>query len=417
MSNQDQPQDHSPSEEKNVNLPELSAQDRAVLDRVFGDDPEAFVVESDRDDAVLNLLNLLDSPVASELQRPSRINLIQILAARLESSTDLGNLQLSQEDQQALDQYINQGYEVDRVDPDLQSRAEKCARIGESIIGSTSVSSINTSSDLVSRTLSTIQAHIDQEEAAMDFSNSNQWALSGRWADLVSIAAMLLIVASIALPIMSGVRSNAQQGLCFDNMHAAANAFGLYAGSNRDMLPMATAGFGPTWMDVGSTPERSNSSNLFTLIRTHNANLEDLACPSNPNAAVGQADPDAWDWRSLQEVSYSYRIMPPGGMRATAAGQPVRVVLLADRSPVILRVASGRPIIPEENSPNHKGKGQHMLMLDGGTQWTTSPIINSQDNIWLPRPIEQVIHQVRSKLGIITGTELPDGPTDAFVGP
>ncbi|PCI11234.1 hypothetical protein COB72_01450 [bacterium] len=414
-------QDQSQGDELNANQPELSAQDRAVLDRIFGDEPEAFAVESERDDAVLNLLNLLDSPVASELQRPSRINLIQILAARLEASADLDSLQLSQEDQQALDQYINQGYEVGQVDPDLQSRAEKCAQLGNAITGSASSltehTSGNTSSDLVSRTLTTIQAHIDQEEAAMDFSNSNQWALSGRWADLVSIAAMLLIVASIALPIMSGVRSSAQQGLCFDNMHAAANAFGLYAGSNRDMLPMATAGFGPTWMDVGSTPERSNSSNLFTLIRTHNANLEDLACPSNPNAAVGDVDPDAWDWRSLQEVSYSYRIMPPGGMRATAAGQPVRVVLLADRSPVILRVVSGRPIIPEENSPNHNGKGQHMLMLDGGTQWTTSPIINSQDNIWLPRPIEQVIHQVRSKLGIITGSEQPDGPTDAFVGP
>lgn len=413
MSNQDQSPDQSQGDEHNGNLPELSAQDRKVLDRIFGDEPEAFVADSDRDDAVLNLLNLLDSPVASELQRPSRIDLIQILAARLESASGLEDTQLSKEDQQALDQYITHEYQVDRVDPDLQSRAAKCDDIGNAITTSSPASS----SDLVSRTLATIQAHIDQEESAMDFSNSNRWALSVRWSDLISVAAMLLIVASIALPMMTSMRANAQQTICFDNMHSAANAFGLYAGSNRDMLPMATAGFGPTWMDVGSTPERSNSSNLFTLIRTHNADLEDLACPSNPNAVVGDVDPDAWDWRSLQEISYSYRIMPPGGMRATAAGQPVRVVLLADRSPVILRVVKGQLIIPEENSPNHNGTGQHMLMLDGGTQWTTSPIINSQDNIWLPRPIEQGLHLLRTELGIITGSELPDGPTDAFVGP
>ena len=413
MPNQDQSPDQSLGDKHNGNLPELSAQDRNVLDRIFGDDPESFVADSDRDDAVLDLFNLLDSPVASELQRPSRIDLIQILAARLESASGLEDAQLSKEDQQALDQYITHEYQVDRVDPGLQTRATKCAQIGNAI----ATSSPSTSSDLVSRTMATIQSHIDQEESAMDFSNSNRWALSVRWSDLISVAAMLLIVASIALPMMTSMRANAQQTICFDNMHSTANAFGLYAGSNRDMLPMATAGFGPTWMDVGSTPERSNSSNLFTLIRTHNADLEDLACPSNPNAVVGDVDPDAWDWRSLQEISYSYRIMPPGGMRATAAGQPVRVVLLADRSPVILRVVNGQHIIPEENSPNHNGSGQHMLMLDGGTQWTTSPIINSQDNIWLPRPIEQGLHLLRTELGIITGSELPAGPTDAFVGP
>ncbi|MBL4697344.1 MAG: hypothetical protein JKX70_00775 [Phycisphaerales bacterium] len=405
MSNQDQ--------SHNDQYQGLSVQDRAVLDRIFGDDPESFEVETDRDHAVLNLLNLLDSPVASELQRPSRIDLVQILAARLESSPNHSQAELSTADQHALDQYVNQGFDVEQVDEQLQERAAKCAQIGEAITNSSAAPS----SDLVARTLATIQSHIDQEESAMAMASPNQWVLSGRWADLVSVAAMLLIVASITLPIMSGVRSNAQQAVCFDNMHQAANAFGLYAGSNRDMLPMATAGFGSTWMDVGSTPERSNSSNLFTLIRTHNADLDDLACPSNPNAATGKMTPGAMDWRSLEEVSYSYRIMPPGGMRATAAAQPVRVVLLADRSPVILRVSKRQPIIPEENSPNHNGSGQHMLMLDGGTQWTTSPVINAQDNIWLPRPIEQVIHQARSRLGIITGSEMPAGPTDAFVGP
>lgn len=412
MSHQDQSQNDEHSQQYGSGVPDLSAQDRAVLDNIFGDNPESFVVETDRDDAVLNLLNLLDSPVVSEAQKPSRLDLIQLLAARVESSGG-EEAALSPADQQALDQYIEHGFDLDGVDEELQARALKCEQIGQIVTGSGACSS----SGLVDRTLATVQGVIDQEESSGRFRVGAFSGLSARWTDLVSVAAMLLIVASIGLPIMSGIRNNAQQSMCYDNMHSAANAFGLYAGSNRDMLPMATAGIGSTWMDVGSTPERSNSSNLFTLIRTHNAELDDLACPSNPNAAVGEVDPEAMDWRSLQEISYSYRIMPPGGMRVSSASQPVRVVLLSDRSPVILRVALGQRIIPEENSPNHHGKGQHMLMLDGGAQWTTSPIINAQDNIWLPRSIEQVIHQVRSKLGIMTGSELPDGPTDAFVGP
>ncbi len=392
---------------------ELSQADRETIDRIFGSDPESFIAESDRDHAILNLLNLLDSPVASELHKPTRLDLIQLLAARLESAPDT-QPQLSSADQQALDQYIDNGYDTNQVQPEFESRAIKCDQIGEAITSSVH----DANPGLVEKTLATIQVHIDQEEAAMAMAaSSGRGAFSMRWSDLISIAAILLIVASVTMPIMSGVRSKAQKSLCFDNMHAVANAFGLYAGSNRDMLPMATAGFGSTWMDVGSTPDRSNSSNLFTLVRTDNADLDDLACPSNPNAATGEMEPGAWDWNSLAEVSYSYRIMPPGGMRASAIAQPMGIVLLADRSPVVLRVANRQPIIPEENSPNHQGKGQHMLMLDGSSRWAQSPVFESNDNIWLPRPIEQVIHQVRSKLGIMTGSELPDGPTDAFVGP
>lgn len=407
-------EDQSP-DDSNTNAQDLdlSPQDLATIDRIFGADPESFIAESDRDDAVLNLLNLLDSPVSSELQKPTRIDLLQLLAKRLEASDDQENARLSPADQQALDQYIELGYQANQVDADLHPRAIKCAHIGDAITATPGASNTG----LVEKTLAKIQNHIDQDEAAMEFSNTSRGSFSVRWSDLISVAAMLLIVASITMPIMSGMRSSAQKNICFDNMNSAANAFGLYAGTNRDMLPMATAGFGSTWMDVGTTPERSNSSNLFTLIRTHNADLDDLACPSNPNALTGEPDPDAWDWGSLKEISYSYRIMPPGGMRATSIAQPVGVVLLADRSPVVLKVANRQPVIPEENSPNHHGSGQHMLMLDGGSHWARSPIINDNDNVWLPRPIEQVIHQARSKLGIIKGTELPAGPTDAFVGP
>lgn len=410
---------HSPDQSRDeenpiLSNPSLSAQDTEAIDRLFDADPSSFIPESDRDHAALNLLGLLSTPVVGERNRPTRIDLIAILAARLESTGV--SAQLSPQDQRALDQYIATGYEVGSVEASLRDRAQRCEDLGNVLIGSSSTTG-SQSTDLIERTLSRIQSQIDQELSALDINSARKGSFSMRWSDLVSIAAMILLFASVAMPIMSGMRSSSQKNLCFDNMFASANAFGLYAGSNRDMLPMATAGFGPTWMDVGSSPERSNSSNLFTLIRTNLANLDDLACPSNPFAVTGQADPDAWDWRSLKEISYSYRIMPPGGMLATSVAQPVRVVLLSDRSPVVLRVANRTPIIPEENSPNHQGKGQHMLMLDGASIWSSTPVIHNNDNIWLPRPIEQVIHQVRSKLGIIKGSELPDGPTDAFVGP
>lgn len=398
---------------------ELSAQDREVLDSIFGVDPGSFVPTSDRDHASVNLLGLLGTGVEAESQRPSRIDVVSLLASRLKQhDLDAGEgdeLTLCEADQLALDQYINAGYCVQSVEADLRPRVQRLEAMGASITSGHS----RASSDLIERTLATIQTHIDAQEATMRVADrEGSGGFSFRWTDLISIAAMLLLAASVVMPVMSGVRANAQQAICFDNMHGAASAFGMYTGSNRDMLPMATAGFGPTWIDVGTTPERSNSSNLYTLIRTGMASLDDLACPSNPGAARGEADPDAWDWRSLGEISYSYRIMPPGGMRASSAQLPVRVVLLADRSPVVLRAARGQRVRPEENSPNHSQAGQHMLMLDGSSVWASTPVLESRDNIWLPRPIETLIHNERVRRGInITGTEQPGGPTDAFVGP
>jgi hypothetical protein len=395
--------------------PSLSEQDQRAVDRLFEHGLGTNASSDAQDRKLQDLLSLLSTPVSEEAHRETRANLIEVLARRIDREAATESM-LSPADESACDEYIDSGYQLSGVSDEARARAERLDAMG-ALITSAELTT-NNRAQLIDSTLSGIQAHIDAEESAMKFEERRGgFQLPGRWADLVSVAAMLLLAASVIMPIMSGMRSASQQQMCFDNMNQTANAFGLYTGENRDMLPMATAGFGPTWMDVGSTPERSNSSNLYTLIRNHFANLDDLACPANPDAATGEPDPNAWDWNSIQEISYSYRIMPKGGMRATSVDQPVRVVLLADRSPVVLRISKKQSVIPEENSPNHNHSGQHMLMLDGSSQWSDTPMLESRDNIWLPRPLESVIHQVREKYGIMSGNEQPDGPTDAFVGP
>jgi len=394
--------------------PDLNASDQNAIDSLFEHGLGSLDPQTKNEQRLHDLLRLLDTPVSDESHREARADMIEILARRVKREA-AQDTQLTASDADACDEYIDAGYRVDAVSEDARARAEKLDAIGVMITSSQQIS--GSRERLVSATLAGIQSHIDAEESSMKFQPRSGFQLPGRWADLASIAAMLLLAASVILPIMSGMRSVNQKELCFNNMNQTASAFGLYTGANRDMLPMATAGFGPTWMDVGTTPERSNSSNLYTLVRNQFAGLDDLACPTNPNAARGDADPDAWDWNSLEEISYSYRIMPQGGMRATAVETPVRVVLLADRSPVVLRIKANKPVRPEENSPNHDHTGQHMLMLDGSANWSDTPVLDSRDNIWLPRAIESVIHEVREKHGIITGNEQPDGPTDAFVGP
>lgn len=399
--------------------PQLRGADQRAIDQLFEHGFGAPNNDDERARQVRLLLSMLETPVADEHLRESRIDLIDLMARRREfDSLDVANDNrvLNAADMDAIDAFVDSGYDSDLIDPAQRDRASKLETIGAMLTSGQAADQVS-KDDLVISTLGKIQAHIDNERAAMRLDNNRGFQLPGRWADMVSVAAMLLLAVSVIMPIMSGMRSTSQQEICFNNMNGTANAFGLYTGANRDMLPMATAGFGPTWMDVGTTPERSNSSNLYTLVRNGFAGLDDLACPTNPKALTGEADPEAWDWNSLDEISYSYRIMPRGGMRASIAEQPVRVVLLADRSPVVLRVRRDQPVIPEENSPNHSGSGQHMLLLDGSARWTESPLLDNRDNIWLPRPIETLIHDERTRRGIITGNEQPAGPTDAFVGP
>lgn len=398
------------SKEPNQSGPEiefqLSEADQAAVDTFFEDTESGS--EPERLNQLTRLLGLMDTPVSDLGNRESLVDVTELRAQT--GSTDL---MLTAASASSVDDWID-GHEA------LTERDLAHQQLSE-LVTSGSVYSETEREALVNKTLGLIQDEIDHSEKRylmdMPISPGGRFRL----ADLVSLAATLLLVASVTIPVLSGIRSRSMQTICNNNMATAGSAFGAYAGSNRDLLPMATAGFGSgsnaTWMDVGTTPERSNSSNLYMLIRTNYATLNDLACPTNPDALVEGDGNAQQDWRSLDEISYSYRIMTPGGLKTHAVDQPVRVVLLSDRSPVIRRIVSKQPVRPEENTPNHNHAGQHVLGLDGSSTWHRDPVLDQGDNLWFPRPVEEFIYRARDRMGIIKGNELPDGPTDAFVGP
>lgn len=386
---------------------QLSDTDQAAVDALFegaaGDTDRV-----DRVDRVERLLGLLDTPISDDGQRAARIDVTELRATSEHAEPMLSVASASS------------------VDDWMESREQITDRDGvhgqmAQMITTGAGYSEQERDSLVDRTLGLIQDEIDRSEKRyimdMPISPGGRFRL----ADLVSLAATLLLIASVTIPVLGGMRSRSMQAQCLDNMASAGQAFGSYAGSNRDLLPMATAGFGSspggTWMDVGTTPERSNSSNLYMLVRTNHATLADLACPTNPDALMEDGNQSQQDWRSLDEISYSYRIMAQDGFKTHSSALPVRVVLLADRSPVVRRIVNGQAVRPEENTPNHDHAGQHVLGLDGSSVWHRDPVLEQGDNLWFPRQIEQIIYTARDRLGIIQGNELPSGPNDAFVGP
>lgn len=392
--------------------PRLSEADAAALDRIMESGLSS--PGGPREQRLADLLGLLGTPVAGEADRATRADIIQVRARRAAVS-EAESQHLGAEDAAALDRWMEGDCSQDQ--PGLQPRIGRHEAFA-ALISSGPVSSPEQRHALIERTLMAAQAAEREQQRSLRFEEHAGAAGGARFrlADLISVAAMLLIVASIGLPAFQGAARYREQAACMSNMRASAQAFGAYAGANADMLPMATAGFGGSWMDVGN-PNRSNSANLYTLPREQYLRLDDLACPTNPNAPRGTPVPGSMDWRSMEEISYSYRIMSNGGLRmSVAVPTTTRVVVMADRSPVTLRVARGQVVFPEANTPNHDGRGQHVLRLDGSTAWAKTPVIEG-DNIWLPRQIEEIIRQVRSQMGVIQGNEMPASETDAFVGP
>lgn len=243
-----------------------------------------------------------------------------------------------------------------------------------------------------------------------------------RLGDFAAVAAAAVLAFALLIPSMSQFRADAAQAACASNLQAAGLGFGLYGGDYDAHLPVASNCDKGIWWDVGRDPAHSNAANLFTLVREGYTALPHLACPGNASAIVAGLSRDAVDWESVEQVSYSYRIVFGGSpQRLHDDGQ---AVLVADRSPLVLAALKGRPVSLGANSPNHDGSGQHVLRADGSLQWTTSPVLGegaSRDHLWLPRSIERAVEAVlrsRQPTAVpLRGDETPSEMSDAFVGP
>ncbi len=390
----------------------LSPEDEAALDALVGAgfDPES-VDPSLRVRArrVAGLLGLLDTPVATDESVRASMTDRVVGAVRAARESDES---LSRADGEALEAFVMAGYDAARTPSGVRrgARAHGAAHSMITTLGPENERwiaagrTVRTESVLEAVASATAPIPIERPVRRRSF----------RIADLLAAAAALLLVSAFTMPVMNSFTEDGRRRVCTSNLQAAGLGMGLYAIDNNDSLPMATAGFGGDWRHVGE-PGASQSANLFTLVRTRHVQPWELACPGNEAAPQGTMDRDAADWSSLEEVSYSYRLMPKGRARTDAFASDA--VLLADRSPMLLAMMAGRRISPEASSPNHGGEGQHLLRLDGSLEWRGTPVLDNGDNIWLPRQIERAIQDYRKKYGYIEGSELPEGTNDTLLGP
>ncbi len=363
--------------------------------------------------AMLGLLGRGPTPVCDESLIDA--TLVRVAWSRRSQNT----VDLSPRDEDALEALVVAGFDPAKCPSSVRERA---ARHAATLAGLNMLLSPADRETLVWRTLASVQANIDtgQKRLVMDpAAGEGRSRIAFRWGDLISVAALLLIASAVIAPMVGAVRGMSQQAGCRAGLANAFRGFSSYANDYQESLPLASASLaGSRWWDIGR-PEHSNSANLYTLLRAKYAQSGDLACSGNSTACRDVPTPEAMDWKCSDAISYSYRsqFVPERMSWARAADAPF--VVLADRSPVIVRAMRNEWINPLANTDNHSGRGQNVMFSNGAIRWMATPVLADGDNIWLPRTLEEAFAKLQNptRAAPLLGNETPVGKSDAFLSP
>ena len=330
----------------------------------------------------------------------------QVLDALLSSLADEPSLKLAQW----------QASTAQAVPADAGAEKERVKKISQ-VVGLLGCCDVQAApDDLMQRTLGRVEEARQRQRFAQQVH-----ALSGgsggrfRWADLLTVAAIMLIGASLLLPVLNRMRGDARQAACANNLAVAGTAIGRYGTDHGNILPRGKVRPGTVWWNVGqpNRPEglvQSNSAHLYILVRKHYVHADSLHCPDNPWAA-DRLDDTMFDWPNAKAVSYSYQNQYTP--KATRIDQVSEMAILADKNPMFVSrsdKAQGltyrADLAPTTSSIFHQGHGQNLLTTSGRVMWQTKPIGPNGDNIWLIRGVSSY-----------KGIEAPQDADDSFLVP
>ncbi|TVQ32055.1 MAG: hypothetical protein EA376_06945 [Phycisphaeraceae bacterium] len=400
----------------------LSPADAEALDALIDAGFEFEAIPSNlraRARRVADFLGLIDGPApeASEEFRaagPSMLinaTMARVVRTPVKHTMAEPAAALSEADAHALDALIESGWSADNVDHARRARAQRIEGLLSILDDQAAPATRAEREDLITETMAAVMRRARSGAAAAGELNPAR-GRGFRLADIASLAAMLLIGASIIWPTLTSAIENGRQAACTSGLQSAAVGFTLYSNDNQGALPRTdihrpARRAGAEWWHVGQA-DHSHSSNLFALVIGGYVSLSELACAGNPHAPINLDLANHSDWRSIEEVSYSYQLFTEEHPRWRG---PARMVVLVDRSPIIERARRGERFDPLARSLNHRSRGQNVMFNDGSVEWLVTPVLEGGDNIWLPRSATGIPDPT------LRGVERPDDAQDAFVGP
>jgi len=272
---------------------------------------------------------------------------------------------------------------------------------------------------LTARTMERVHMARERERFSHQIADLSGPAFTFRIGDLLAVAAAVLICASLAIPMLSQNRTDANRIACASHQNLAGRGVFQYAADHGQMMPRGAVRKNGVWYNVGKDavgPDgniESNSAHLRLIVRYGYVHANTLNCPGNPAASFDTRQ-DAVDWQDSSKISFSY---------ITQYGDPIRidrnskVTILTDKNP-LFRIYTGPKAqleflgtggnIENISALHQEAGGQNVLYSDGSVDWTTRPVNRAGDNLWVIRGPEG-----QDKMDY-DGTEVPVDPDDAF---
>ena len=162
-------------------------------------------------------------------------------------------------------------------------------------------------------------------------------------------------------------------------------------------------------------PKRTDTSNIFLLVKLDYAKPKYFLCPSLPHGSESfdYSTAGLTDFPSESLISYSYQNM--FGAHRPGLESPDGFAILADRNPLLIlgRRPKVATLFLTNISPNHgSDRGHNVLRLNWSVNWSTTAQAGYKgDNIWKPADFAG-----DAQAGL-QGQEVPSDAEDSFLGP
>ncbi len=286
---------------------------------------------------------------------------------------------LTEADAAAVDALIDAGFELDRVPEAMRPRAAAALAVFRRLEAVPGADADDASVDsLVDATLLRIDRHEEEQAARLSYREHTEARSVSRarlrFADFVGVAAIAILAVSIAIPLMSHVRTSRGIAACGDGMRSLGGGFAAFANDHQGNMPFA-ASLVPG-LDFGSgrfpmSGSYRHGDQLRTLAdEGYCDSAACLGCPNHPTPGG----------------TYSFRV--PANEAELRMDLVPALVIVGDRNPVIELVLGGQRVQVEMCSPEHDDRGQNVMRGDGSVVFLRDPRLKGErerpDNIWLP---------------------------------
>ncbi len=278
--------------------------------------------------------------------------------------TEFEHLGLSEEDALMVDRLSDAGFDLEALGELTDEEQQRATSVLQTLALLNAYPVEDASDTLIDATLARINQYDAKQAERMSITTNDIEPLTGgfriRIPDFVSVAAVLLIVASVFIMVGRNARARSISNQCAQNMAMVGQGLFNFAQDHNGAMP---------------TEEADNLASMFSGFMPHRTDEDALVnlgyCDQNHLNCPGHGGEESGFSYQTQSKELWDNLQKRGRV----------IILLSDRNPILNKLIEGEQCDPLTPSQNHGSLGQNQLQDDGSTR--QGPPIIGEDRIWI----------------------------------